>query len=167
MNAQEMQQKYEVLYNTMAASGKPENMRLFGHVMTEMMHSAIQRNPSEAQQWIEKLGAIEWNNYLTPKEAEEIVSEMIPSAPWSREVWNKAMDNYGLVKEEKPYYNSCALFVEMNNVMAQHGDTLNSILGSSGQQVPEETILDAVYRLAVDKLKNEHSMVNVRHAYGL
>jgi hypothetical protein len=167
MNTQEMQQKYEMLYNTMAASGKPENMKLFGHVMTEMMNSAIQKNPSEAQQWIEKLGAIEWKNYLTPREADNIVAEMVPSAPWTREVWNKAMDSYGYSKEDKPYYNSCALFVEMNSLMSTHGDTLTSILSASGQQVPEETLLDAVYRLAVDKLKNESSMVNIRHAYGL
>lgn len=167
MNTQEMQEKYEMLYNAMATSRKTENMKLFGHVMTEMMHSAIQKNPSEAQQWIEELSSIEWHNYLTPKEAEMIVSEKIPSAPWSREVWNKAMDNYGYAKEDKPYYNSCALWVEMNSIMSRHGNTLTSLLSPNGQEVPTETMLDAVYRLAVDKLKNDADSVNIRHAYGL
>jgi len=165
MNTQEMQEKYKELYAKMASSQKPEYMKLFGKVMTEMMHSAIQKNPSEAQQWIEELGAIEWKNYLTPKEAETIVTEMIPDAPWSRDTWNKAMDSYGLLKEEMPYYNSCALWVMMNAEYVKHGKTLEKMLGMALDDMPTDELLKNIQMLALDSLKSDG--VSIRHMYGV
>ena len=158
-----MQQRFTMLYDTMAMSRKTENMKLFGSVMCDMMRSAIQKNPSEAQEWIEELAAIEWNNYLTPKEAEKIVSEMTPDAPWSREVWNKAMDSYNLEKEDKPYYNSCALCVTMNMVYSDDAKSLAKILNTEVENVPVE----AYYLLAVDKLKDKDEKFNIRRYFGL
>ena len=158
-----MQQRFTMLYDTMAMSRKTENMKLFGSVMCDMMRSAIQKNPSEAQEWIEELAAIEWNNYLTPKEAEKIVSEMTPDAPWSREVWNKAMDSYNLEKEDKPYYNSCALWVTMNMVYSDDAKSLAKILNTEVENVPVE----AYYLLAVDKLKDKDEKFNIRRYFGL
>lgn len=165
MNAQEMQQKFKMLYDTMAMSRKTENMKLFGSVMCDMMRSAIQKNPSDAQEWIEELGAIEWNNYLTPKEAEKIVSEM-PDAPWSREVWNKALDGLELEKEDKPYFNSCALWVEMNHIYCTHAKSLAKILGRSLNEIGTDELVRSIYMLALDNLKGDNS-ISIRHRYGL
>ena len=158
MNTQELQQRYHHLYDEMKNSGKTENMRLFGGVMNEMMDYIIQKNPSDAEKWIDKLASIEWKNYLTPSEAEEIVSNMIPEAPWSREVWNKAMDSYGMEKMDKPYYNSCALWVTMNMIMSDHSQTLAKAMGVEPENIPVEVI----YRLAVDLLRDKDGRFNVR-----
>lgn len=158
MNAQELKERYANLYDTMKYSGKTENMKLFGSVMNEMMDYIIQKNPSDAEKWIDKLASIEWKNYLTPSEAEEIVSNMIPEAPWSREVWNKAMDSYGLEKMDKPYYNSCALWVTMNMIMSDHSQTLAKAMGVEPENIPVEVI----YRLAVDLLRDKDGRFNVR-----
>ena len=144
-------------------SRKTENMKLFGSVMGDMMRSAIQKNPSDAEKWIDKLSAIEWKNYLTPSEADEIVSSMSPEAPWSREVWNKAMDSYNLEKEDKPYYNSCALWVTMNMVYSDDAKSLAKILNTEVENVPVE----AFYLLAVDKLKDKDGKFSIRHYFGL
>ena len=80
----------------MAMSHDVENMRTFGNVHKEMMEWMIQNKPDLAQEWIGKLESIKWCNYLTPKEAEKIVSEMVPKAPWSREAWKNAMQSLGL-----------------------------------------------------------------------
>jgi len=158
MNAQELKEKYQYLFDTMKSSRKTENMMLFGDVMNEMMDYLIQRNPSEAETWIDKLASIEWKNYLTPDEAEEIVMGMEPSAPWSRDVWNKAMDSLGLDKEEKPCYNSCALWVTMNMVYSDDAKSLAKILNTEIEDIPVE----AFYMLAVDKLKDKDGKFNVR-----
>ena len=167
MNTQEMQDRYTMLYETMKASRNPDNMKLFGHVMTEMMMSAIQRNPSEAQMWIDELGAIEWKNYLSPKEAEKIVSEMNPPAPWTREVWSKAMDSVGLDKEDEPNYNSCVLWVLMNDIYSNHSQTIAKIVGTPLDEIPTDDMLEAVYHLAMDKLHDKDRKISIRHMFGL
>ena len=158
MSTQELQDKYAKLYEKMKYSGKTENMKLFGDVMNEMMAYIIQKSPSDAQAWIEKLDAIEWRNYLTPSEAEKIVDKMSPDAPWPRDVWNKAMDSYGLSKDEKPYYNSCSLWVVMNMIMSDSSKTLAKMLGVEPDSIP----LEYIYALAVDKLKDADMRFNVR-----
>ena len=100
MNAQEMKEKYWSLYEYMANSRKPEYMKAFGRVMTTMMDDSIQSNPSKAEEYINKLESIKWKNYLTPTEAEKIVSQMDPKAPWSREQWKAAMEQNGYSLEE-------------------------------------------------------------------
>ena len=167
MNTQEMIQKYTALYDKMSGSQKTENMMLFGRVMTEMMHTAIQKMPSEAAMWIDELQAIEWDNYLTPKEAERIVAQMQPAAPWGRDEWNKAMETYGLEKEDRPYYNSCALWVMMNAMYSDHSKTIAKILGMPLNDIDTETMLSAIYMLAVDKLKDIDAKVNIQHLYSM
>ena len=167
MTTQELKEKYTELYDYMSASRKTENMMLFGCVMTEMMDWMIQNKPDLAEEWIGKLGAIRWRNYLTPKEAEAIVSAMIPKAPWTREQWNKAMDAGGLDKEEEPYYNACALYVTMSRVYVTHGQTLAKIVGTPLEEIPEDEFFEAIYFLALDKLKEKGAKVSIRHMYGL
>ena len=47
MNAQELKEQYNMLYNLMAASNEPKNMEIFGHVMTEMMDAMLAKMPAE------------------------------------------------------------------------------------------------------------------------
>ena len=162
MTSQELKEKYTELYDYMSASRKTENMKLFGHVMTEMMDWMISNKPEAAQEWIDTLGAIKWRNYLTPKEAENIVSEMIPKAPWTREQWSKAMDLNGLDKEEEPYFNSCALYATMSAVYTDHSQTLAKIVGQSIDEIPESDFFQAIYFLALDKLKDRDGKFDVR-----
>lgn len=164
MNAQELKERYSELYDLMSTSRKTENMKLFGKVMSDMMYSVIQRNPSDAEEWINELEAIEWKNYLTPKEAEKIVSEM-EGAPWTRDVWNKAMDNYGLEKENKPCYNPCAMWVAMNQTYVCHAKTLAKIVGTPLDEIPTESIVEAIYLLTLDTMKGDK--MGIRHKYGL
>ena len=58
MNATELKEKYCELYEYMAQSKDPKNMKAFGHVMNEMMDWLIANKPEAAQAWIEKLEAI-------------------------------------------------------------------------------------------------------------
>ena len=64
MTQTEMKDKFDSLYGYMAASNEPRYMKLFGEVMVEMMDWMIKNQPTAAEQWIETLCAIKWEQYL-------------------------------------------------------------------------------------------------------
>lgn len=167
MTNEEMKQKFDELYNYMATSNNVTYMRVFGNVHKEMMDWFIANKPELAQEWIEKLCSIKWNNYLTAKEAEKIVASMNPKAPWSRDAWKQAMDSLGFVVEEEPYYNSCALWVVMNMVYSDSANSIASIIGVPLAEVSEEQMIKAVQALSVDKLCDADGRFNVRSYFGL
>ena len=156
-----MKEKYYELYEYMAQSKEPKNMKAFGHVMNEMMDWMIANKPDAAQAWIEKLESIKWKNYLTSAEAESIVDTMKPTAPWSRDQWNAAMDSSGFEKEEWPCYNKCALYVTMNMIMSDSSDTLVKYISD------ENDLFSFVHALAIDKLKDEDGKFAIRNYFGV
>ena len=148
-------EKYHGLYDYMAQSGKPENMKAFGVVMTAMMEDMAQSNPAKAEEYVNRLEAVKWNNYLTPTEADKIIAGMEPKAPWTREQWRAAMEQNGFEMEEWPCYNKCALYVTMNMIMSDSSTTLS-------KYVDANDLFKAVHDLAVDKLKDKDKMFNIR-----
>ena len=104
-NAEAMMEKFDKLYQKMSVSDKVEDMKLFGRVMREAIHELANVRPERAEEMIEELCAINWKNYLTRREAEEIVSKMEPEAKWSRDQLERALKSDGLPMEEEPYYD--------------------------------------------------------------
>ena len=158
--AQELKDKYYELYEYMASSKDPKNMKAFGHVMNEMYEWFVANKPDAAQEWVDKLEAIKWKNYLTPTEADKIVAAMKPNAPWTRDQWKAAMEKSGFELEEWPCYNKCALYTTMNMLMSDSSETLTKLVGS-------DKLFDAVHALAIDKLKDSDGMFNVRVYFGV
>ena len=144
----------------MAMSKDPKNMKLFGHVMNEMMDWLIANKPEAAEEWIGKLESVKWKNYLTPAEAEKIVAAMEPKAPWNREQWKGAMHQHGFDMSHEPYYNSCALYATMNMIMSDSSATLS-------KYVSGEDMFKVVHDLAVDKLQDHDGKFAVRAYFGL
>lgn len=159
--AQELKDRYDGLYDYMASSRDPKNMKAFGCVMNEMMDFLIQYKPDVAEEMIDKLEAIKWHQYLTPKEAEKIVAGMDPKAPWSREVWKSAMESFGLPLEEAPFYNRCALWVEMNKIYSDFGDEIALLLGKP-LSPSDKDIISACYKMAMKNLKDKDGVYNIR-----
>ena len=155
MTQEEMKNEFYALYNMMANSNKVENMRAFGNAHKEMMEWFIANKPDLAQEWIDKLSAIRWKNYLTPKEADSIVSKMEPKAPWTRDQWKAAMTQYGYPIDDEPHYNRCALYVVMNMIMSDSSNTI-------GKYVSEDDVFGIVHDLAVDKLTDKDGKFSVR-----
>lgn len=150
----------------MAQSQNPKNMKVFGNVMTEMMDVMIQKMPNEAEEMIDKLEAIKWKQYLTPKEAESIIAKMDPKAPWSREVWKNTVESFGLPLEEQPAYNRCALWVEMNKIYSDFGDNIAEMLGKPLAPTDKD-IISACYKLALKNLKDKDGVYNIRKYFGV
>jgi hypothetical protein len=157
---EELKKRYEGLYRYMAASKQTEYMMRFGDVMNEMMEWMIANQPNAAQEWIDKLECIKWDNYLTPKEADSIVATMNPQRPWTREQWKDAMEKHGYMLEEEPYYNRCAMYVTMSMIYSDSYDTLNRY--TSGGD-----IFEVIHALALDKLKDRDGVFSVRTYFGV
>lgn len=154
-----MKERYEKLYQYMAESKDPDNMRLFGQVMTEMIDKAIKDNPSFAEREIDKLEAMMWNQYLSRGEAEDAVRQMQPRAPWTYDVWQKAMQDAGLETSEDGNYNCYALWTVMNGIMSDHGETFKKY------GIGNDVLLPMVHDLALDLLNDEDERFDVRMYY--
>lgn len=161
MDAKELKEKYYELYNYMAQSKNPENMKIFGGVMTSMVMDMIASSPSKAEECIDRLEAVKWKNYLTSKEAQKIVDGMVPKAPWSRDAWKNAMTQFELATEEEPYYNSCALWTEMNKMYSDFGDEIAALIGKPLSPTDND-IISATYKMALKTLKDRDEHYNIR-----
>ena len=161
-------EQYDNLYRRMATSGKPEYMKVFGSVMNEMMEWMIFNKPDLAETWLSKLESINWKNYLTPQEAEAIVAEMKPAARWTMDSWRRTMESMGVALEEEPYYNRCALWVEMNKQYSDHADTIaTTILQESLGDIPEDRLILMIRSLAIDVLKDKDGVYSIRKYFDL
>ena len=160
MTQEEMRKEFNALYNMMANSHEVEYMRTFGNVHKEMMEWFIQNKPEAAQEWIDKLESIRWKNYLTPKEAQKIVDNMEPKAPWSREQWKSAMEQNGFALEKEPCFNRCALWVTMDMLMSDSSATF-------AKYVDNGNLFKLVHDLAVDKLTDKDKVFDIRRYFNL
>ena len=160
MNAEELKQKYEALYKYMANSKDPKNMLAFGKVMTEMFNWYADNKPEVAAEWLDQLSVISWDNYLTEKEAEAIVSNMEPKAPWTREQWKQAMAQHSYELEEEPYYNRCALWVTMSMIYSDSIETLKRFVNGGD-------MFEMIHALALDKLKDKDGIFSVRNYFNV
>lgn len=168
MTQEEMKNEFCALYNLMANSNKVEFMHTFGQVHKEMFDWMVANKPELALEWLEKLESIKWKNYLTPKEAQRIVDGMNPKAPWSRDVWNQTMKQLELPVEEEPYFNSCALWVEMNKQHSDHAQTLaDKVYKKPLAEIPAEEIVPVIRDLAIDLLKDKDDKYHIREYFGL
>lgn len=161
MNATDLKDRYQALYDYMAMSRDPRNMKAFGCVMTEMMDYLIQAKPDVAEEMIDELEAIKWKQYLTPKEAEKIFAGMDPKGPWSRETWKSTMESFGLPLEEAPLYNRCALWIEMNKIYSDFGEEIADLIGKPLQPTDKD-IITACYKMALKNLKDKDHVYDIR-----
>lgn len=167
MTAADMKQEFKELYQLMATSANVNYMKAFGDVHKEMMDWFIANKPDMAKEWIEKLCAIKWKNYLTSKEAEKVFGLMNPKGLWSKDTWKQAMENLGFVTEESPYYNSCALWIEMNKQYSDSAATIAAIKGVSLSEVSMEEMVKATHMLALDMLKDADGKYSIRAHFDL
>lgn len=155
MNAEEIMKKHDHLYEKMATSGNVDNMKLFGKVGREAMLLLAEKMPDKAQELIDKLCAINWNNYLTEREAEAITSKMDPQRPWTRDQWRVVMEQHGYPLEEEPYYNRCAMYVTMCMIYSDDIESLKHFANGVD-------MFEFIHDLALNKLKDKDKVFSIR-----
>lgn len=164
MEQNEMMIAFNELYSKMSQSKDIKAMRIFGDTMRVMMEDLVINKPELAEEYIEQLSAIQWDNYLTKKEAITIVENMIPTAHWEFSTWEQAMMDISC--EERPYYNQYALFAVMNQVISDHGQTIACIKGAESiNDIEISDLVKYAYRMAIDLLKDKDGKYNVRRYF--
>ena len=160
---QELKQTFDRQYSMMAASKNPKNMMLFGEVMQDMMDWLIDNKPALAQQCIEKLEAMNWKQYLTRDEAQDIVDNMNPPAPWDYPTWENAMQSLGLEMERDTIFNRYALWAEMNAKYSDNAKTLADMVWQMPlREIPADKLVPVIHALAIDALTDKDGKFNVR-----
>lgn len=162
MTKQEMTEKFGMLYGMMASSGDVKQMKTFGDVHKKMMEWFIENKPEMAEEFIEELCAIRWRQYLTRNEATEIVRGMIPTAPWDYPTWEKAMEVMNLEKEREWVFNCYALWVAMNQVYTDFGESTARMLGEPLNKIPAETLVPYMHDMAVSLLTDPDGKYCIR-----
>ena len=142
-------------------------MSIFGGVMKCMMKDIADWRPDVAQEYIDRLEAINWHNYLSKKEATQIVSDMEPEGGWNTSEWESCMKSQGICLEEEPYYNKWAMYTAMNMVYSDSIKTIAKIAGKPLTEMSQEERFNAVHLLALDKLKDKDGVFNVRKYFGV
>ena len=172
MNSEEMKSRYQYLYDLMASSKDPEKMQVFGRAEHYMFDALAISNPSMAKEWLEKLEAVCWKNYLTETQAEKLAASIInqdgsPGPHWSMDTFFGAVPKLGGQLEEEPYYNKYALWLVAN---AHYSDFAKSTSEDMGYQsiaeVPAEKMALSMYKKAVESLKDidrSHYIANYYH----
>lgn len=158
-------ERYEELYAEMAEGKDTKKMISFGEAERAMFHKLAHKHPHLAEQWLTKLEAGSWHNYLSQTEAGEIVSALINQngtrgGKWSREDVRSVAENMGGKIEQKPYYNSCALWATMNMLYSDHAK-------SAMEYVPKEDLPKFFFMQAIEKLTDSDRPKFVRDYFGV
>lgn len=168
MKGNEIMAKFDELYEKMSRSSDVKDMKLFGKVMREAMEYIAENKSDIAEELTEKLCAMEWSNYLTRREAEEIVKNMVPNARWSEEQMKKGLEEIGLPTEEAPCYNEHALWVAVSMKYSDDAKTIaEKVMGKKVEEVEELEMLKVCHALALDVLKDADGVFDVRHYFCL
>lgn len=154
--------RFDELYDKMSGSSEIKDMELFGKVMREAMQYIVSHSPAYAEELTEKLEAINYKNYLTRKEAEDIIMSMQPAPKWSIEQMKRMLAASGAPKEEEPYYNECALYTTMAMIASDSIETLTKYATAD-----ENILMEMVYHLAMDKLKDKDGKFCIRKYFDI
>ena len=156
------------LYNYIVNSEDPEKMHVLDQVVKSMMNRFIESYLQRACEYLDTLQAVKWCNYLTAKEAEQIVANMQPKPLWNRTTWEGMMTNLGLSMQDEPHYNQEALYVTVQMICSDDAETLMSYLGMQDMNNGNrETLFKLVYKLALNKLCDKDKMFNIREYFKL
>lgn len=152
-------EKFEELYNTIISSRNPKNMKVLGCMTKKIMNTIIDTHPQIAEEMLNVLEAVNWDNYLTEKEAEHLVSQMQPQPKWTKQQWKNNMTVIDEPLEKSPSYNKCALYVTMSMIDSDSGSTLKKVIQDDSEY------FKLLHSLAVDKLTDKDGVFDIRHYF--
>lgn len=143
-------------------------MHVLNHVIKDMANRFIESYPQWAGEYLDILRSVKWCNYVTAKEAEQIVSNMIPKPLWNRTAWEGMITNLGLLYQDEPHFNKEALYVTMQMICSDDSETLMNSLGMTDlNNGNRETLFKLIYNLALNKLCDKDKMFNIREYFKL
>lgn len=154
-----LREKFDNLYSTILSSRDTKKMQILGCMTKKIMYQTIESHPQKAEEYLDILEAVNWNNYLTEKEAETLVNKMQPAPKWTKQVWKSLMDKIDEPLESEPFYNKCALYVTMCMIDSDSRKTIRNI------ESDEINYFKIIHSLATDKLLDKDGVFNIRHYF--
>lgn len=165
---EQMIDRYHELYDKMKDSKDVRMMKVFGDAEKYMFRTIAVFHPEMAENWLSHLEAVCWDNYLSDREAVNIGKRMVnqdgtKGFHWQYDTYCKAVEALGVRTEDKPHYNSYALFVTANMEYSDHAKSISEDMGyKSTSEVPNERMVLSCYKKAVEKLKDADAGFSVR-----
>lgn len=176
MKTEDLIAQFNARYEMMSASKDVSKMKMFGSAMSKMFAKVAVVAPDVAFATVEMLGALEFYNYVSAGEAQEVAAAFInddkvvmgasqdsKGAHWRPEEVKAVLSSRGIPLEESPFYNWWALWLVVNMVYSDNADTLAEMLGTKEQ----EALAVACYKLAVRHLKDPDRPAFVREYFRL
>lgn len=172
MTKEELVKRYTELYNKMKESRNVKYMRIFGESEKYMFGELAGRHPDIAERWLSHLEPVCWHNYLSEVEAKNIADTIVnqdgrSGMHWGYDVLMNAVMAMGGKTEQKPMYNSWALWVVMNMIYSDHAESIAEDMGYKAVgDVPNERMAKSCYRKAIEKLTDIDNDDFVRPYFG-
>lgn len=164
----EMLSRYNYLYDKMKESIDPKNMKIFGEAEKWIFKEIVSSHPDLAEKWLTHLEAVEWKNYLSRGEADNISKRIVnqdgtKGFHWTHESFMKLVSGFGGECNKEPIYNCCALWVTANNIYSDHAKSIAEDMGyKSLSEVPDERIARSCYNKAIERLTDADGGYNIR-----
>lgn len=162
-----MKEEFKQLYDIIICSNDEHKMHVLGSVTKDMMQKFIEQNPQQAREYLDMLQSVKWKNYVTAREAEYVVDNMMPKPSFTRQQWDGMMLDENLPKFEEACYNENALYLTMCMISSDSEKTLYNIIGGNEKAVSRTEVFHAIYKLALDKLKDQDGVFNIRSYFNL
>lgn len=165
---EQMMDEYEMYSHKIVKSKDKKDMEILADVCEWLFCQAATKMPDVAESALSHLAATEWNQYLSETEAKNIGMRIVnqdgtKGFHWDYNTFTKAVESLGGVVEEKPYYNSYALWVVSCMEYSDHAFSIAMDMGYNiPAEVPNEKMALSVYRKAVEKLKDIDGGFHVR-----
>lgn len=160
--------RHEELYRDIIRSNDNAKMEMLGEIFLSTIEQLEASSPRLYKEIVEKMEAIEWNNYLTEYEAAKIASTLVnqdgsTGAHWPYDVFKGAVESLGGKTSDMPYYNCYALWVVANMIYSDHAQSVAEDMGyKSPTEVSTEKMALSMYKKAVEKLKDVNRPYFVR-----
>lgn len=172
----ELKERFDALYKTMAEGRDVVKMKIFGTAFSRLFDKVAVAHPDLALATLEFLTAVDYANYATSAEAQEVAVHFInddraltgamePSkgAHWKPDELKAFLMSRNLPLDEKPYYNWWALWLTVNMIYSDYVEVIAELAGSK----ENEKVATACWKMAVKKLKDPDRPAFIREYFEL
>ena len=168
ISKEELLDRYETLYRKAVTGKDVKRMKSLGDAEQWAFREMVRVHPEMAETWLSQLEGMDWDNYLSEKEAQNIGKRITnqdgsKGFHWNYDTFTKAVDSFGGKLEDSPSYNRYALWTVANMVWSDHAKSISEDMGyKSVGEAPSDKIALSCYRKAVELLKDPDKGFDVR-----